>query len=79
MLKFLKSIFTIPTAEEIKKEAEAKVQPTTPIQPVINQPPAQTPPAPKPAPKKKPTAPKVKATPAKITGAKKAPAKPKKK
>jgi len=78
MFKFLKSLFAIPTAEEIKKETEAKVQPIAPIQPVINQPPV-TPPVP-PAPKpKKPASPKKKVVQAKITSTKKASAKPKKK
>jgi hypothetical protein len=90
MFKFLKNLFTIPSAEEIKKESEAKAPPPAPIQPIINQPPA-TPkeepipvlteeiPKENPAPTPKKKAQPKKATPAKITGAKKAPAKPKKK
>lgn len=79
MFNFIKKFFAVPSAEEIKKETEAKVQPIAPIQPIINQP--QTQPKKEPAKKpavKKETAPKQKA-PAKITGTKKAPAKPKKK
>lgn len=77
MFKFLKKFFAVPTAEEIKKEMEAKevkVEPSIQIQPIINQPEAVVP-----TPKKKSAPKPAKATSVKKTPAKKVPAKPKKK